>query len=86
MNLPRGNTDGPATITRAIDTLMEVARSYDEIAEYAPEEAMVLRVTGLTLITQMTAEYGQEWFSEDEITFIGDMYAALSGENLNEQH
>ena len=79
-----GSTDGPATITRAIDALMEVARSYDEIAEHAPEEAMVLRVTGLTLITHMTAEYGQEWFSEDEINFIGDMYAALSGET-NEQ-
>ena len=46
----------------------------------------MLRVTGLTLITQMTTEYGQEWFSEEEIQFIGDMYAALSGENLNEQH
>ena len=78
--------DGPATITRAIDALMEVAQTYDEIAEHAPAEATLLRVTGLTLITQMTTEYGQEWFSEDEINFIGDMYAALSGENLNEQH
>ena len=81
-----GTMDGPATITRAIDALMEVAQTYDEIAEHAPAEATLLRVTGLTLITQMTTEYGQEWFSEDEINFIGDMYAALSGENLNEQH
>ena len=86
MNIPSGSMDGPATITRAIETLGEVALSYDDIAEYAPAEATMLRVTGLTLITQMTTEYGQEWFSEDEINFIGEIYASLSGENLNEQH
>jgi len=86
MNLPSGSKDGPTTITHAIETLGEVAVSYDEIAEHSPTEATMLRLTGLALITQMTTEYGQEWFSEEEIQFIGDMYAALSGENLNEQH
>ena len=86
MNIPH-TIDGPCTITAAIDALVDLAKVYDEIAELLPEDALLLRITGLTIISQLVSEYGQPWFSQDEINFIEDMHSALSfnGENSNEQ-
>ena len=86
MSIPE-TIDGPCTITAAIDSLLTLADQYDDIAEHLPEDALLLRITGLAIITQLITEYGQPWFSQDEINFIEDMHSALSftGDNSNEQ-
>ena len=79
--------DGPCTITAAIDSLVELANVWDEINQESPSEALMLRITGLAIITQLATEYSKEWFSQDEINFIEDMHDVLSftGDNSNEQ-
>ena len=86
MNIPH-TIDGPCTITAAIDSLVELSGVWDEINQESPSEALMLRITGLAIITQLATEYSKEWFSQDEINFIEDMHDALSftGENHNEQ-
>jgi len=85
LNIPH-TIDGPCEITTVIDSLVTLAETHDLIAEEEPQEALLLRVAGLALISQLCATYGQEYFSFEEINFIEDLSTALSsGEHDNEQ-
>lgn len=85
MNIPY-TIDGPCEITSVMDSLVRVAETHDEVAEHCPSEALLLRVAGLALISQLCATYGQEYFSFAEINFIDELQHALSqGEQDNEQ-
>ena len=86
MNIPH-TIDGPCTITAAIDSLVSLGEHFDDIAEHLPEDALLLRITGLAINTELITVYSQPGFSQDEINFIEDMHIALSfnGDNSNEQ-
>jgi len=86
LNIPH-TIDGPCEITSVMDSLVRVAETHDVVEHDCPSEALLLRVAGLALISQLCATYGQEYFSFAEINFIDDLQYALSheGEQDNEQ-
>ena len=80
--------DGTTTISAALSTLGRAACHLDELAENDPEAHTNIRFACLAIISELTQKYGQEYFTDEEIDFIGGMYYTLTdddGEQVHEQ-
>jgi hypothetical protein len=75
-------------LSEAINTLVNIATSIESGVQFGPQEAEIIRLAGLTLVSKLTTDYGQEYFTFEEIELVESLYYTLtddSGEFYNEQ-
>ncbi len=73
----------PCTISDSVQSVIRLWESMDEIVREAPSEYPILRLAGLALIGELALNYGQEYFTFEEIELIETVYDYLS-ENTGE--